>query len=242
MAALPLVLLLFAAGCGGTWSTSRDIGAETSLMVFAWKGKVVVRNGAPGKLKVSVRGRAPVALDEVVQFAIMTRSSGCGPGIEIADAAKDADLVLEIAAPPGIELVCACSAADVRLSGAWGRVQVTTGGSIDASVDEVTSGLLESRKGSIGFAAGKGPVGELSVKAASGDVSVTLPAGWSGQVHLLTQAGKLEVPEHRHLRGVLDTTGKGFVGELGPAPAPGAPHAAVWGTSGMGNVSFRVGE
>jgi hypothetical protein len=244
----PLPALLLAVGCGGggpSWSTSFGIGpasAETKLTVSAWKGKVRLRNGGPGVLGVTVRGKPPVPHERLVTFSADGKTPVGAPGIRIDEAAKDSDLEIEIAAPPGISLVCSCAEADVSVSGSWGHLQVATGGAIDVRVDAAESGSLKSRRGAIAYAAATGPSGELRAESTSGDVSVTLPAQWNGQLKFQTQSGRLDVPQHESLRTIWDEDRKGVVGHLGPPREKGAPLAVVWGTSATGSVSFRVGE
>lgn len=242
-----LAILLLAGGCGGggpPWSASFELGpatAETRFSVSAWKGKVRLRNSGSGLLEVKLRGRAPVPLDGLVTFAKEGRASR--RSLRIGEAAKDADLELEVAAPPGISLACMCAEADVTVSGAWSRLEIATGGAIDARVEATGSGRLQSRSGDVVFAAqGAGPTGELRAESTNGDVAVTLPARWNGQIHFLTRTGTLDVPPHGNLRTLWDENKKGVVGHVGPPPEKGAPMATVWGTSGTGNVSFRVGE
>jgi len=243
------LLVLLLGGCGGAdtaaWSASLDIGpatAETKLSVAAWRGTVVFGNGAPGRLELRVTGKAPLDLDKLMAGAVVRERDGVR--IVIDEAAKDADLRIDIVAPPGIALACASADAAVDVSGSWSHVEVkTTGGAIHAHVERVGGGLLESRKGAVGFvASGAGPLADFAAKSISGSVAVTLPAKWNGVLHLATQAGTLDVPTHPNLRTLWDADKKGVVGVLGPRPENDAPRPTVWATSAKGDVSFRVGE
>ncbi len=244
---LAILGLLLAGGCGGdpSWSASFDFGpatAETRLSVTAWRGTVRLRNSTTGRLEVTVRGEAPLPLDKAVTFA---ESEGReGSWIRIDAAAKDADLELEVAAPPGITLSCACAEANVEVSGSWARLEVkATAGGIVARVERADSGALESRSGAVLYAAtAAGPTGELTAKSMRGDVTVRLPAQWNGQIHAATQTGKLDVPPHGNLRTIWDENRKSLVGHVGPQHRQGEPLATVWGTSSAGNVSLRLEE
>jgi hypothetical protein len=228
-AVLALALL---AGCGGSWSKSYDFAGE-KLSVIAWNGRVALRNGAPGRVEVSVRGGA----EGTVSFAT---ASARGPVLQVDTAAKDADLVLEIAAPPGISLSVVCSGADVDVSGRWGAIEITTDGAIEATADAV-SGSLAGRRGGVSFVAeGAGPTGEMRIEATSGDVSATLPAAWTGQLKFQTRTGRVDVPTHDNLQTIWDEDKRGVVGRMGPRRKEGEPLSTVWVVSGTGNVSFRL--
>ncbi len=242
-AALALALLLVVGGCGGSFSSSFEAGESTKLSVIAWKGRLRLRNGTAGRIDVAVRGRSDVPLDRVVAFVRTSKSDGGSDlALEVDKAAKDADLDLEIAAPPGISLSCRCAEADVDVSGAWADLVVTTDGAIVTHAD-AKGGRLTGRRGGVSFvAAGAGPTGELRAESTSGHVRVALPAAWSGQLKFQTQTGKLDVPEHGNLQTIWDENQKGAVGRMGPPREKGAPLPTVWAISGTGDVSFRVGE
>jgi hypothetical protein len=242
-----LAIVVLGGGCGGdapSWSASFDLApGETRISVTAWRGTVRLRSSTTGRVEVTLRGEAPVPLDTV--FA-MKRPKETPSLIRlfIHESAKDADLELEIAVPPGtIHLSCACADADVAVSGEWARLEVkTTGGGIVARLDGAGAGSLESQSGAVLYSAAKGPTGELTVKSIRGDVTVRLPAAWNGQVHAATQTGKLDVPPHRNLRTIWDENEKGVIGHVGPQHRKGEPLATVWGTSSTGNVSLRLEE
>lgn len=242
---LALLPLLLAAACGGdgpSWSTSFALGdgpGATTLNVSAWKGAVRLRNGPAGVVEVKLRGKSPLPPEETVVFV----SDGRGRALRIHEAAKDAPLDIEIAAPAGISLSCSCTDASVEISGSWGRVEAkTAGGSIAAPAADIASGVLQSQRGHVLYApSGKGPTGEIKAESLGGDVSIKLPAAWNGLLHFLTQTGSLDVPPHQGLEMILDADKKGIVGRLGP-PLKGMSPPVVWGTSAKGKVSFRVAE
>jgi DUF4097 and DUF4098 domain-containing protein YvlB len=110
-------------------------------------------------------------------------------------------------------------------------------------VDRADSGELKSHRGPVELVArGPGPAGELTAKSTSGNVSVTLPSAWKGQLKFQTQTGKLDVASHSGLQTIWDADKKGAVGRMGPPRKEGEPLATVWAISGTGDVSFRVGE
>lgn len=245
-APLALAILLLAGGCGGSWSKSFEFGLVTPdarLSVIAHKGKVTLRESGTGRIDVLVRGKAPVPLDDAITLTNTPQRDGdIGRRLEVGVAAQDAELDIEIAVPAGISLSCSCAEADVNVSGAWASLKVSTGGTIDARVDTRT-GSLKSQRGNVRFAAlGAGPTGEFRAESTSGDVAVTLPASWKGQLKFQTQTGKLDVPPHAGLETIWDEGGKGVVGRLGGPREKGAPLPTVWGITGTGTASFRVGE
>jgi len=239
-----IAIFALAAGCGGSWSASFPMGvtADSKLSVSAYKGTVRLRESRSGQIEVVVRGKAPVPLDQAVAFTIVAEPDGPGRHLAVVPAAMDAELDLEVAAPAGIRLYCSCSAADVQVSGAWSLLRVVTAGTIDARVD-ATAGSLRSQRGDVRLdARGAGPTGELRAESTSGNVSVTLPARWTGQLKFRTQTGKLDVPTHKGLQTIWDENLKGVVGRLGGRREEDGPLPTVWGVSGTGNVLFRVGE
>lgn len=242
-AARAIAILLLVGGCGGSFSSSFEMGESRKLSVVAWKGKVRLRNGAAGRIDVAVRGKAGIPLDRTVVLLRASQSDGSTAlTLHVDKAAKDADLDLEIAAPPGVSLSCSCADADVDVSGAWGDLVVTTDGGIVTRA-EASGGRLTGRRGGVSYAAaGAGPTGELRAESTSGHVRVALPAAWTGQLKFQTQTGKLDVPEHAHLQTIWDENQKGAVGRMGPPREKGAPLPTVWAVSGTGDVSFRVGE
>lgn len=255
MRALLALALLLAAGCGdSSWSGTFEVGPQ-EISVVAWKGKIRLRNGAPGRLDVTVRGEAPVPLDSVFANVKTTKSPDHRFGV--AEAAKDADLEIEIAAPPGSAISCACAAADVEVAGAWGRLSVKTAGAISARVERADSGALESLSGDVLYVASGGPTGELAARATRGDVTIRLPASWNGQIDCTTQGGTLDVPPHKELQTIWDEDRKHVVGRVGPRfSTPGPPRVAnmggepdprpliptVWGSSAHGNVSLHLAD
>jgi hypothetical protein len=246
-AARALALLLLAAACGDTSRPSSfELGpttAGTKVSVVAWRGKVRLRNGAPGRIDVTVRGGKGSASERLVAFLRASRADGGADcTLQVDKAAKDLDLDLEVAIPPGVSLHCACASADVEVLGAWSHLAIATEGAIDARAD-AGSGSLKGQRGGVSFAAqGAGPTGELRAESTGGQVRVSLPASWKGQLKFQTQTGNLDVPEHEGLETIWDESRKGVVGRMGPPREKGAPLPTVWGVSGTGDVSFRVGE
>lgn len=205
----------------------------------ASKGSVRISAGPPGTVGIRYRAdfTGPVLAEPVrCEKGVIT--------VAVSDEAKDREIILEITAPPGLDISAGCRDAAVDVTGEWGSLDIrTTSGAIAARVDRVASGTLESASGAIEFAVlGPGPTGDFTAKSISGDVTVRLPAPWGGQVHFLTQTGTLDVPPHSNFRTKWDEDGKGVVGHVGPPREKGAPLPTVWGTSASGLVSFRIGE
>jgi len=242
-----ILALLCCMACGGktSWSVRLDLPsaatAKTKVFVVAWRGSIAVRNSSSGQLEVSATSRTPVDWDKFMPTALA--AEGGVARFVVGESAKGVELDLEIAAPPGIALTVGCADADVEITGMWGELQVSTGGALDARVD-AKSGKLAGQHGPVSFVAvGPGPIGEIRVESASGDVAAAVPAAWDGQLKFQTRTGKLDVPTHARLQTIWDEDKRGVVGRMGPAlPKGTSPLPTVWAVSGTGNVSFRIEE
>jgi len=241
-----LLLLPLLAACGSeTLEHEFELPGIRRISVRAHSGTVRLRTGAAGRTVVRAEGSAPAESVRVTdsQDTIL---------VEVAEDARD-PLQLDILAPEGSELTAACGDASVELTGKWGAIVVrTTHGDVRAYVESVRSGSIESQGGTIEFApSDAGPEGDFVAKSLSGDVSLQMPQGWRGRLHLSTQSGKLDVPPHPNLRTTWDESGRSLLGFIGPAlteedraaelEAKGSP-TAVWGNSATGDVSLRIGD
>jgi hypothetical protein len=232
-------LALLVAGCGGTptWSVSFTLAPGAKLSVVAGKGAVRLRNSARGKVEIAMRGEAARQLEG---FASVEQKDG-ETRFAIREDAKDVELEIDIAAPPGTAVACACAASGVEVEGAWGALRVVTAGPIAVRIERADSGELESRGGSIAFEAAAGPTGELRARTAKGNVAIRLPASWTGQVDCATVGGKLDVPPHKSLQTIWDEDKKHVVGRVGPRGGDKVL-PTVWAVATHGDVSLRLAD
>jgi hypothetical protein len=259
----PLFLLLAACGAKSSFSATFDdaeaLRRAPGVVVFAIHATVRVRSGPEGRIDATFRWPGSS------RAAALSFEDNRGEGIMVrpdAALAKQAGAELEVTVPAGMAIQVLGGKGPVDISGAWSRLKVLTEeGAITARVDRADSGELRSHSGAVDLVAKGGPTGELTARSTSGEVSVTLPAAWKGQLKFQTQTGKLHVPTHGNLATIWDENKKGVVGRMGPpreasatrAPAgvvdmgsserePPAPLPTVWGVSGTGDVSFLVAE
>lgn len=244
MRALLLLLLLLAA-CGGeeysgVFDDAAVMGKAGAVHVAGIHARVRVRAGPPGRIEVLVRspGKLP---DAPVEFL------GRGESVLVTldpEVAKRAGTEIDVAAPGGMNLQVLGGDGDVDVSGSWRRLVVrTSNGAISARVDRADHGEMESHSGAVEFAAsGSGPTGDFSAESIRGNVTVRVPASWSGQIKVASQTGKLDVPPHGNLRTLWEEDRKGLVGHVGAAPRKGAVLPSLWARSATGDVSFRLLE
>ncbi|HEX5139218.1 MAG TPA: hypothetical protein VFY93_19780 [Planctomycetota bacterium] len=263
----PVPLLLLLAACGARNSSSsafedaEALRRAPGIVVVAFNATVRVRSGPDGRIDATLRWRGA---DRNVAWSYAEIP---GEGITVrpdADLAKQVGTELDVTAPAGMAVQVLGGKGPVDVSGAWSRLRVLTeAGAITAHVDRADSGELRSHSGGVEFVGrGAGPTGELPAKSTSGNVAVTLPAAWKGQLKFQTQTGTLDVPTHKNLATIWDEDKRGAVGRMGPPrrketpPAPGgvanmggepgagqpAPLPTVWAVSATGDVSFRVAE
>ncbi len=238
-----LAPLLLLAACGGasfsaTFDDAAVLGRAQALHVAAVHAHVRVRSGPPGRIEVSVRAKgrlpaAPVAFEAKGESVIVTLDEAV---------AKLEGTEIDVAAPAGLDLVVSGGDGAVDVSGSWRRLVVrTTNGAISARVERIDHGELQSHSGAVAFAAsGSGPTGDFSAKSIRGGVSVEVPASWSGQLHVQSQTGKLDVPTHANLKTLWDEDEKGLIGHVGAQPKKDAIAPSLWAASATGDVSFLL--
>ncbi len=202
---------------------------------------VRVGNGPPGRIEVLVR--SPGKLPAVpVEFARR------GEGVLVALAAelsKRDGTEIEVKAPAGFDLQVMGGDGAAEVSGSWRRLVVrTSNGAITAHVDRADHGEVESHAGAVGFEARvAGPTGDFSAQSLRGNVTVRVPASWSGQIKVASQSGKLDVPTHGNLRTLWEEDRRSLVGHVGAAPPEGGSVLpSLWARSAAGDVSFRLAE
>lgn len=247
MRAVVLLPLLAACSVETTYAVTIDdaekLGRARTISVAAHQAAAVIRSGPPGRIEASVRYRGAAA--EPALTLVTKGDDGGTILVQLAgELSRREGSALTVTAPAGMELHIVGADAAVEIHGEWSRVDASTGeGAISAHVDRLDRGELRSHAGAVALVAkGRGPAGEVTARSTSGDVSVTLPAAWKGQLKFQTQTGKLDVPPHKNLETIWDAGDKGVVGRMGPALEPGMKPPTVWGLSGSGSVSFRVGE
>lgn len=238
-----LAPLLLLAACGGAdFSAAFDdaavLGRAQALHVAAVHARVRVRTGPAGRIDVAVRANgtlpaAPVAVETRGESVIVMLDEAVATleGTEIG-----------VTAPAGLDLVVSGGDGAVEIGGSWRRLVVrTTNGAISARVERMDHGELLSHTGAVAFAASRsGPTGDFTAKSIRGGVSVEVPASWSGQIHVRSQTGKLDVPAHANLKTLWDEDEKGVVGHVGGPPRKDAIPPSLWAASATGNVSFRL--
>lgn len=176
-----------------------EVGAEPRLDVTLPAGDVVVTEGAPGAIDVTVRGANPehfvmeqrgdtvyLSVERGGRSRLRTHYDvvvGAPPGVEVAAKLAAADLSVEVELR---ELNAALSSGDLRVRDVTGGAQVKVA-SGDMRFGEVAGRLAVS--GASGDLHAES-AGELEVALASGDVNVGRVAG-RAQVH--TAAGDVRI-------------------------------------------------
>ena len=182
------------------------VDGTAQLVVEVPAGAVDIRDDAePGRVTVTLDGEERVLAETRVEEAggrvrvLVPRSGGRWSGLT-GSRAVDARLVV----PTGSALTITCESADVRASGRFGAVEVTTA-SGEVSVDTAAALVVQSASGDVRAGRVDGPArlstasgdveladvgGAVTARTASGDVRVGTAGG---AVEASTASGDVEV-------------------------------------------------
>jgi hypothetical protein len=126
-------------------------------------------------------------------------------------------------------------AGEVRIGGAVATLHATSGaGSVTADVESIAGGLLHSGAGSVRLSIAGGALKEkLACTSGAGEVTISLPAGFSADASLKSGAGRVVV-DGASLGTTSHVVGGSASGRLGA----GGPQLV--GETGAGSVTLRV--
>lgn len=192
------------------------VSGPIALSVDLGAGEVLVTAGATDQASVTLRPATDGSRDALDLIA-KTRVALTGNTLRIdiprgVGFRRDPAIIVEVAVPDGSSVSAKSGSADVRLSGTFGTMAVTTG-SGDVDVDDCADARIRTGSGnarldqvnSLNATSGSGNIvigragGDVHASTASGDIRATeVPAGGrfktaSGDVEIGSSAGEIEV-------------------------------------------------
>jgi len=214
---LALVVLLAACGGSGTeQSTAVPMGERPArVTVTLFEGSLEVANG--DEIRIEARSPRSGEIEELLQ------AQGGRDVLSIAppEAAREWPIDARITLPAGIDLGIVTRGASVDVAGRWGTVRVRTqSGAATVRVDGLAGATVKTTSGRIDFETRTVPEAEVSCTSTSGDVSVRVPAAFTGGVQVSGAPDRVTVPEHpRHARMMWGPERRNVKGWVGDVPA-----------------------
>lgn len=238
---------------GGVRSMSQDrveqtfeVGAAPKLEIESFAGRVTVRAGEDGTVRVVATKRA-AGRAHVEQIVVEMEEHDDGVTITVSKplAVSNASVDLEITAPADTELDLQTGAGDVTVDGLAGAAAVDTGAG-NVRIDgpgrrKVHTGAgnvsVQGAAAEVDLSTGAGnldydgsPVGMCQFETGAGNIRLKVPDGLSAEVDLTTGIG--EVTTNLEVAGQVSK--REVHGRVG-----GGAGAQIEAHTGVGNISLR---
>lgn len=206
-----------------------EAGDDPYLDIINFAGDVTIRAGEGNTIQIVATKRAAreSALDRIYvdmtkerdQITVRTRK---------ADSLGNANVELEIIAPPGTEISLRTGAGEIELRGITGSIDTRTGAG-DIAI-AAAAGPVQLATGAGGIQYEGTPAGRCSFETGAGDIRLRLPADADVRVDLGTGWGSIDVG--------YDVKGKSSTRSVTGVIGDGS-QATIYAHTGVGSISAR---
>ncbi|MGH7150630.1 MAG: hypothetical protein ACREIU_08030 [Planctomycetota bacterium] len=217
-----------------------EVGGARRLVVRNTIGDVIVRTDAEGTVTAkavvyhredgTLRTASPEDLRVVVE----------GDAVVVENAHReDADhddwrMSIVVSAPPGLDLEFRHGVGEGTLSGAFGEVSAEVGvGGLELRAESIRGGRAKTGVGDLSVEVeAEGPTGAFECETGVGEISLTVPGAFDGELSLRIGVGEIEVQNASAVHVDRSGPGASCGGRLGGGAG------RITAKTGVGEISF----